>query len=85
LDSRYSAKAKAAFDMVETESFFNAGYGWVCKRCALLQTEAHKCSSKNKDALSIKRAPASLAQWLDDKRRVLYCPCCGAQEEVDRT
>jgi hypothetical protein len=62
--------------MIETEKFFNAGYGWICKRC-----EKRKNNEKTQESTIAKSAQV---KWLDPSRRNLYCPRCGVTEEIDK-
>ena len=74
------------------EHFINDGYGWTCRHCReadapaqLLSGRArffHEGESEEREGNPL--TSRSLARWRDRiARRVLFCPRCGVEEEVE--
>jgi hypothetical protein len=77
---------------METDNFFNAGYGWICRRCNPDdETRAHLTTGRARffeegeaeDKEVVFSTPA-LARWRDSSRQVLVCPQCGIEEMVSK-
>lgn len=73
----------------ETTNFVNTGYGWVCKRCAKrpeTEGEAEGHARYFREGEAEEKQPVlsnrALARWVDESRRALVCPVCGAEEGV---
>jgi len=77
--------------MIELNNFYNAGFGWICRRCEgdLSQEQPSEqgysrvfregeAESKNPKLSNI-----ALAKWADSTRRVLICPACGITEPFE--
>ena len=74
------------FFMRELEHFYNAGFGWVCRKCdAELKVEDASLPSRlmregeaeSKDPRLSNRA---LARWADREHTTLECPHCGTRQ-----
>jgi hypothetical protein len=76
---------------MESEDFYNVGFGWVCKRCENhLKTKPVDKQNlpqvwREGEAESKKPFNQALARWADSSRRVLLCPRCGITETIDKT
>ncbi|HKB67621.1 MAG TPA: hypothetical protein VKC61_17315 [Pyrinomonadaceae bacterium] len=77
--------------MIQTNHFFNLGYGWLCKHCSAADTEAKhqhpetRASFFSHDDPEKKQANTSglpLATWTDAFRHALTCPRCGIEETI---
>ena len=77
----------------ELDSFYNDGFGWVCRQCER-DFEARGTSDEGPSRLLIEgeaesKRPTlssqSLAKWVDPSQRVLVCPRCGVSEWVEKS
>lgn len=77
--------------MEEIGSFYNEGFGWICRPCEreVAREDKHRHSrfftegeAESKDS---RLANAALAKWTDASRRFLTCPRCGITEPVERS
>ena len=79
--------------MSETKHFFNAGFGWTCRRCheATEESDQHvgalarfftEGEAEAGDHAAALTTPA-LARWLDASRSTLVCPRCHSQEIIE--
>lgn len=80
--------------MNEIGSFYNEGFGWICRPC---ESELASLASKAKpghsrlfregeaESKTPTLANAALAKWTDATRRVLTCPRCGITEPVEKS
>jgi hypothetical protein len=77
---------------IELDNFYNAGFGWICKRC-----EDEIKSSENplqppkpgrimREGEAESKQPifsnSALAKWFDKEQTILICPRCEILEEV---
>lgn len=80
--------------MLELENFYNAGTGWICKRC---EEESKETEPPQEDG-SLPRVwregeaeskrpklAAPLAKWTNAARNQLACPRCGVSELIDKS
>jgi hypothetical protein len=79
--------------MQELSDFYNAGFGWICRRCERdLESDA-KINTRHSRLLSEGEAESkqpqmsnhALAKWADKTHRILYCPRCGITELADQS
>jgi hypothetical protein len=74
------------------EEFYNAGFGWICKRC---ERELSDIEAKDDESLprvwregeaesKQPKLSAPLAKWNDAARKQLICPRCGVTELIDK-
>jgi len=78
--------------MIEIEHFVNAGYGWMCKRCAeddeILsasdERRARFFTEGEAESKTPRLSTPALARWRDASRQTLYCPRCGVEEMVSK-
>jgi len=76
--------------MIELNNFYNAGFGWVCKKC---ENELKPQSAPEKHSRLLQEGEAesknprlsnsALAKWADSSRKTLICPRCGTSELVN--
>jgi hypothetical protein len=77
------------------EHFTNEGYGWTCRRCGEPTAASHapranerarffhEGESEERDGPPL--ASRALARWRDDAtRRILFCPLCGVEEDIEK-
>ncbi|MBS1795017.1 MAG: hypothetical protein JSS81_14245 [Acidobacteria bacterium] len=75
--------------MIELQNFYNAGFGWVCRRCeAALQKEDGEARARllregEAEGKNPRLSQTALARWADADRRTLVCPRCGASEKTE--
>ena len=78
--------------MVELESFYNDGTGWVCRQCERELTSSDGGPGKHSrvfregeaESKNPVLANTALAKWTDKTRRFLTCPRCGITEAVEK-
>lgn len=79
--------------MFDLESFYNAGTGWICKRCeSELKETASDASEQSLPRVwregeaetKQPRMASPLAKWTDAARNQLICPRCGITELIDK-
>lgn len=81
-----------------SQHFINDGYGWTCRHCREATTDERASDSIQPGALARffhegeaeeraatpRLATPALARWRRDAaRRLLYCPLCGVEEEIE--
>ena len=79
--------------MFELENFYNAGTGWICKRCERELKENETQTGENlprvwREGEAESKQPrlsAPLAKWTDAARNQLICPRCGISETIDNS
>ena len=80
-------------EKLELDDFYNAGFGWICKRCerefALESIVSEKKISRlMREGEAESKKPnfssSALAKWADAARQTLICPRCGITESVDK-
>ncbi|HEX9927343.1 MAG TPA: hypothetical protein VGB02_02240 [Pyrinomonadaceae bacterium] len=80
--------------MFELENFYNAGTGWVCKRCEQELKEAETPENDEnlprvwREGEAESKRPqlsAPLAKWTNAARNQLVCPRCGVSEIIDKS
>ena len=77
--------------MKEIGSFYNEGFGWICRPCEreIIVDDKHQHSrifrEGEAESKSSKLANAALAKWTDATRRFLTCPRCGLTEPVEKS
>ena len=77
--------------MKEIGSFYNEGFGWICRPCEseLGGEDKHQHSrifrEGEAESKNPKLANAALAKWTDATRRFLTCPRCGITEPVEKS
>lgn len=78
--------------MIELESFYNHGFGWICRLC---EAELRSTSPSDPTRSRLMRegeaeskqpslSNAALAKWTDPSHRTLICPRCSVTELVDK-
>lgn len=80
-------------DRIETNDFYNDGFGWICKHCERdLQNrqadEAETARLLHEGEAESKQPEFStlaMAKWLDPAQRILICPRCGITELADKS
>ncbi len=74
---------------MELKDFYNAGFGWICKRCE--REIASRNADENRSRLmsegeSESKDPrfsnSALAKWADAAHQNLVCPRCGNTESI---
>lgn len=76
--------------MIEIDSFFNDGFGWVCRQCARELSLPQPGSRSGifmegeAESKSPELANTALARWADSTREQLTCPRCGITEKIDK-
>lgn len=79
--------------MIELSSFYNDGFGWVCRQCELELSASETPDEASRSRLlregeaegkHPKLSHLALARWADLTRRTLMCPRCGITELVDK-
>jgi len=78
--------------MIDLDSFYNAGFGWICRQCERELTPSGKNDGDLSRAFREGEAESknphmsseALAKWTDKTRRFLTCPRCGITEAVER-
>jgi len=68
--------------MLQTNHFFNLGYGWLCKHCSSADTEAKHRPTEASVGQQPKVPGLALAGWTDASRQALTCPRCGIEETI---
>jgi hypothetical protein len=82
--------------MIETDNFYNAGFGWACKHCE--RDAVGKETDKENSGTNLNRimtegeaeskqprlSNPALAKWNDAARTSLACPQCGLIEQVEK-
>jgi rubredoxin len=81
--------------MFELENFYNAGTGWICKRCESELKEFENTGEQSENLPRVWREgeaeskrpqlAAPLAKWADAARNQLVCPRCNTSETVDKS
>lgn len=77
--------------MKEIGSFYNEGFGWICRPCELERASVskHRHSRAFREGEAESKNPslanAALAKWTDATRRFLTCPRCGLTEPVENS
>ena len=77
--------------MKEIGSFYNEGFGWICRPCEreLASEDNHRHSRAFREGEAESKKPqlanAALAKWTDATRRFLTCPRCGITEPVEKS
>jgi len=79
--------------VIQTNHFFNLGYGWLCKHCSAENAERHddevgpgRTWHESHDGKTEgQRAGLALARWTDATRQSLTCPRCSIEEMVNKT
>ena len=76
--------------MKHFESFYNDGFGWVCRRCEERMKKEGGPYAKHSRLLTEGEAEARspkmsapLAKWADPARTTLVCPECGVTELIE--
>jgi len=74
--------------MRELEHFYNAGFGWICRRCdAVLKDDDTPPPSRlmregEAESKNPRLSNEALARWADRERTILECPRCGTRQTV---
>ena len=80
---------------IELDDFYNAGFGWICRRCELELKESANSSAAaspthsrllregESESKEPRLSSAALAKWFDAAQTTLICPRCGLTEAVD--
>lgn len=80
-------------EKLELKDFYNAGFGWICKRCERELENQTNIPDKNVSRLLREGEAESkqprfsnlaLAKWSNAAQRILTCPRCGATEAVEK-
>ncbi|HEY0428890.1 MAG TPA: hypothetical protein VGC76_14000 [Pyrinomonadaceae bacterium] len=80
-------------ERAELNDFYNAGFGWICRRCERDLKIRTGVSDSNQSRLMSEgeaesKQPAlssvALAKWNDKEQRTLICPRCGITELADK-
>jgi len=77
--------------MQELNDFFNAGFGWTCRRCdSDLKTANEPVDEPSRlmregeaETKEVRFSNPAMAKWADPGHRMLTCPRCGITELVD--
>lgn len=77
--------------MIELESFYNDGFGWICNRCEReLQSEESSETKRSRlltegeaESKTPKFSNRAMAKWADKLQSVLICPRCGVTETIE--
>jgi hypothetical protein len=74
--------------MRDLEHFYNAGFGWICRKC---ESESNPVPDAQPPRL-LKEGEAesknprlsnqALARWSDTDRSILECPRCGVKQSL---
>ena len=78
--------------MIELDSFYNDGTGWICRQCERDLATRDNASSEHSrvfregeaESKNPVLANSALAKWTDKTRRFLTCPRCGITEAVEK-
>ena len=76
--------------MVELDSFYNDGFGWVCRNCSVgispgpTGSHSRMFTEGEAESKGPKLANFALAKWADAAREHLMCPRCGITEKLDK-
>jgi hypothetical protein len=77
------------FRMIESENFYNDGFGWICRTCERESETPNKSADHSRlmrEGESESKTPrlsiSALARWTDKSRQSLVCPRCGITEKV---
>jgi len=76
--------------MRELTHFFNAGFGWVCRKCeselSIADDSQHSRLLREGEAegKNPRLSNVALAKWADESRTTLECPRCGVSERVGK-
>lgn len=78
--------------MTDLYSFYNNGFGWICRQCerelTVLEPNREKYSrvfrEGEAESKSPKLANEALAKWTDKTRSTLTCPRCGITENIEK-
>lgn len=81
----------AVFFMIELNSFYNNGFGWICRHCerelsadaADMRTHSRFMTEGEAESKQPAMSNKALARWADPARRTLLCPRCGVTELAD--
>jgi hypothetical protein len=68
--------------MIQTNHFFDLGYGWLCKHCSAADTEAKHRPTETHGGQPERLPGLALAGWTDSSRQALACPRCGIEETI---
>lgn len=73
---------------MDTQDFFNDGFGWKCRHChreleADGTQHARFFLEGEAESKSPTLANSSLAKWADAARTTLTCPRCGITELIE--
>lgn len=77
----------------ELKSFYNDGFGWICKICERELNRLDDSAEKNQARLMREGEAESkkpqfsnlaLAKWTDETKRTLMCPRCGITELAEK-
>jgi hypothetical protein len=78
--------------MIELNNFYNAGFGWICRRCereSAPGSESGNHSRLLREGEAESKTPrfsnSALARWADNSRTTLVCPGCGITELANKT
>lgn len=78
---------------IELKDFYNAGFGWICRRCERELKEENASAAVEKSRLMNEGEAESkqsrfsnpaMAKWADKAQTTLLCPRCGITELVDK-
>ncbi len=79
-------------EKLELNDFYNAGFGWICKKCERELKNQENSSEKSisrlmregeSESKNPKLSSLAMAKWTDATRRTLICPRCGSMESTD--
>ena len=79
--------------MFDLENFYNAGTGWICKRCEQELKEIETLTPDEnlprvwREGEAESKQPklsAPLAKWTNAARNQLVCPRCNNSELIDK-
>lgn len=79
--------------MIELESFYNDGFGWICRRCEReLRSEEDSETKRSRlltegeaESKTPKLSNRAMAKWVDKLQNTLICPHCGVTEAVENS
>lgn len=76
---------------IELQDFYNAGFGWICRRCERELNEETQSAEIEKSRLMSEGEAESkqprlsnqaMAKWVDQAQTILICPRCAITEYV---
>jgi hypothetical protein len=73
--------------MIELNSFYNDGFGWVCRHCERPEQEdlySRLMREGEAESKQPRLSHTALAKWADETHKTLVCPRCGITERIEK-